>query len=265
MKTTNLRTGLLAYAFFGAVIISCIFPAVSHAYLTAKANHDHITIDFFYHGSTVSVRGVADKGTELVVKIASPDGHAAFKKKGKVGGLMWMNVGNLDLENTPNLYFLRSTRKCEDMLAAEDLKKYTLGYAALKDHIEMASITDSSEKTKWFDEFVKFKENSNLYSSTPGEILTTAAENGMQSYYVLCQWPYQAAPGTYTVTVYAVKDGKVVEQAEDHVLVEQVGVVKRLAGMAKDKAAAYGILSVLAALGAGFGVGIIFRKGGGAH
>ena len=25
--------------------------------LTARANHDHITIDFFYHGSTVSVKG----------------------------------------------------------------------------------------------------------------------------------------------------------------------------------------------------------------
>jgi F0F1-type ATP synthase membrane subunit c/vacuolar-type H+-ATPase subunit K len=49
------------------------------------------------------------------------------------------------------------------------------------------------------------------------------------------------------------------------VLVEQVGMVKSLAGMAKENAALYGGLSILAALGAGFGVGLVFRKGGGAH
>ena len=54
--------------------------------LTAKANHDHITIDFFYHGSTVSVRGESDPGMDLVIKITSPEGHQVLKQKGKVGG-----------------------------------------------------------------------------------------------------------------------------------------------------------------------------------
>jgi len=82
---------------------------------------------------------------------------------------------------------------------------------------------------------------------------------------VLTQWPYQAAPGAYTVTVYAVKNGKVVETAESQVTVQQVGMVKSLATMAKNRAAIYGFLSIGIALGAGFGVGMIFRKGGGAH
>jgi hypothetical protein len=62
-----------------------------------------------------------------------------------------------------------------------------------------------------------------------------------------------------------VKDGKVVEQAEAMVKVEQIGLVRTLASMAKDSAAFYGILSVGIALGAGFGVGVVFRKGGGSH
>jgi hypothetical protein len=65
--------------------------------------------------------------------------------------------------------------------------------------------------------------------------------------------------------VYAVKNGKVVEQAESHVKVEQAGMVKTLATMAKDSAAFYGFLSIGIALSAGFGVGMIFRKGGGSH
>jgi Putative transmembrane protein (Alph_Pro_TM) len=81
----------------------------------------------------------------------------------------------------------------------------------------------------------------------------------------LTAWPYQAAPGDYLVTVYAVKNGKVVEQAESKVNVEQVGTVKTLATMAKNSAAFYGILSIGIALGAGFGVSLVFRKGGGSH
>ena len=40
-----------------------LFASDVFAQLTAKANHDHITVDSFYHGGTVSVSGVSDPGT----------------------------------------------------------------------------------------------------------------------------------------------------------------------------------------------------------
>ena len=86
------------------------------AQLTAKANHDHITIDFMYNGSEVTVRGVSDPDVDLAVKITSPEGKQELKQKGKVGGLLWMNVGSLELDNTPNLYFLQCTRKPEEIV-----------------------------------------------------------------------------------------------------------------------------------------------------
>src|SRR5512135_3361072 len=128
----------------------------------------------------------------------------------------------------------------------------------------MKPVKDDTERAKWFSEFVKFKESSNLYCSNVGGF-TMATENGQHTYFMKFKWPYQATPGNYLVTVYAVKGGKVVEQATSGVLVEQVGGVKALAGMAKKNGALYGLLSILSALGAGFGVGLVFRKGGGAH
>ncbi len=65
--------------FLGAMIVMLVFcliqlvtPGTASAMLTAKANHDHITIDFFYHGSSVSVRGESDPGVDLVIKMTSP-------------------------------------------------------------------------------------------------------------------------------------------------------------------------------------------------
>lgn len=251
------------------IFVICVLQfTVSHdayAMLTAKANHDHITIDFFYHGSTVSIKGESDPGVDLVIKMTSPEGHQVLKQKGKVGGLLWMNVGQLKFERTPDFYSVYSTRTLDDMLSREEQEKYVIGYPALAKHVEVTPVANEQEKARWFDEFIRYKEASRVYAASAGKIATKALDSGKQEYYILTDWPYQAAPGDYLVTVYAVKNGKVVEQAESHVKVEQVGSVKTLANMARDSAALYGILSIGIALTAGFGVGMVFRKGGGSH
>jgi uncharacterized protein (TIGR02186 family) len=258
--------------FLGTLLLMLVFSLFqlagarpASATLTAKANHDHITIDFFYHGSTVSVRGESDPNVDLVIKITSPEGHQVLKQKGKVGGMLWMNVGQLKFENTPNFYEIFSTKKIDDILSREEMEKYTIGYTALQKHVDVTPVANEEEKTKWFSEFVRFKEDSKVYATSFGKIETTMNKDGRQDYYILTDWPYQAQPGDYLVSVYAVKNGRVVEQAETKVNVEQVGMVKTLATMAKNNAAFYGILSIGVALGAGFGVSLVFRKGGGAH
>ncbi|MBI5739565.1 MAG: TIGR02186 family protein [Nitrospirae bacterium] len=263
-KIQNSKFKIEVFLFLAFCILYFAASATAFADLTIKANHDHIKIDFFYHGSSVSVKGEADPGTDLIVKITSPEGTQELRKKGKAAGFLWMNVGNLDFENTPYLYSVHSTKKLEDMLSREEMDKYVIGYPALSRHIEITPVSGEDEKLKWFDEFLKYKESSNLYRSSSGKIMTSS-EGGRQAYYILTDWPYQAPPGDYIVTVYAVKDRQVIEKAEANVSVEQVGIVKALAEMARSKAAMYGIISILAALAAGFGVGLIFRKGGGAH
>jgi uncharacterized protein (TIGR02186 family) len=257
--------GVIAILAFAFCILQFAVAGMAQAMLTAKANHDHITIDFFYHGSTVSIRGISEPGVDLVIKITSPEGHQVLKQKGKVAGVLWMNVGQLKFEQTPNFYEVFSTKKVEDILSREEMEKYVIGYPALAKHVEITPVANEEEKARWFDEFVKFKEESKVYTTSAGKIETTMTADGKQEYYILTGWPYQAQPGDYLVSVYAVKDNKVVEQAESKVNVEQIGMVKTLATMAKNSPAIYGFLSIGVALGAGFGVSLVFRKGGGSH
>ncbi len=253
------------FLFLEFLILNFQFAGTASAMLTAKANHDHITIDFFYHGSSVSIKGESDANVDLVIKITSPEGHQVLKQKGKVAGALWMNVGQLKFENTPNFYGLYSTKKIEDILTPEEMTRFVIGYPALEKHVEISPVANEQERAKWFEEFVKFKEAQKVYAYSPGTISTTTKADGGQEYYIMTAWPYQAAPGDYLVSVYAVKDGKVVEQAEAKVNVEQVGLVKTLSTLARNNAAFYGILSIGIALFAGFGVGLVFGKGGGSH
>lgn len=265
-KMSRLGARALRSPFIFSLVLSLalFYPMYSHAVLTAKANHDHIKIDFLYHGSTVSVSGISDPGVDLVIKITSPEGHEALKEKGKVAGTVWMNVASLKIDKIPGLYFLSSTKKLEDMLAPEEISRNVLGYSALKEKSVTEPPLVEGEKGKWFGEFIKYKENGKLYSVWDGKIKISPQGNH-QSYYTLMEWPYQAAPGKYTVTVYAIKDKKITETAQAEVLVEQVGIVKKFSGMAKENPALYGMISILSALAAGFAVGMVFRKGGGSH
>lgn len=234
------------------------------AELNIRTNTGEINIGSFYHGSKLVVEGLSDMGTELIVKITSPDRQALFHKKGRVGGLLWMNTGVLRVEHAPSLYFLYGTKKPEDILSPGEMKRYNIGYQSLKEHVDLSQTGNEEEKNSWFTELVKFKEDSGLYSISVEKITATAAD-GKQDYNIAIDWPYQAMPDNYTITVYAVRDKKILEMAETALLVQQTSIVKKLAGMADTNSAVYGIISILLALAVGFGVGIIFRKSAASH
>jgi uncharacterized protein (TIGR02186 family) len=246
-------------------MIRCLNASSAHAMLSIKASQEDVNIDFFYHGDRVSFSGEADEGTDLVIKIASPASHQVMKKKGKVGGFLWMTVGTVKFEQTPSLYHIHSTRALDEILSDEEQKKYMIGYPALRKQAEIVPLIDEADKDHWLNEFVMFQEQQRLYAISIGNITSTQLGNGRQKYSVMTDWPYQAAPGKYTATIYEVKDKKVLDHAATIISVEQIGIVKTLSSMAKDRAALYGLLSVGIALAAGFGVGILFRKGGGSH
>ncbi|MBI5748254.1 MAG: TIGR02186 family protein [Nitrospinae bacterium] len=57
----------------------------------------------------------------------------------------------------------------------------------------------------------------------------------------------------------------VIEKSETKLLMEHTGIMRIIADMAKNNGALYGTISIIIAIVAGFGVGIIFRRGIGGH
>lgn len=247
-----------------ALFMLALFCGVSAAELTAIANHSLVEMNFDYHGSAVSLSGIADPDVELVATISSQEAHQELKRKGRVGGVIWMNVADVSFEHLPNVYFLRSTKAPQDILLPEETAKYSIGYGTLKEKAGIEPFSNEAERDRLFGEFVKYKEASHLYSTNVGAFSYTKGD-GSGKYFTKIEWPYQVPPGHYQVNVYAVREGRVVETAKTGVIVKRVGIIERLADMAQNNGAAYGVVAVVVAIGAGFGAGLIFRKSGGAH
>jgi uncharacterized protein (TIGR02186 family) len=248
-----------------AVMMLAVTAPSAFAQLTTKANHDHISIDLNYHGSTVSVSGMSDPDVDLIVKIYADDSDEKLKQIGKVAGVVWMNTDELTFENTPDLYYLRSTKNLDEILSRQQLVDNGIGYDALAETVQIKPAPAPDEKSVLFGDFIKYKEAGNLYSRSVGSFDINPADEGGMSYYTVMAWPYEAPPGKYQVVVYAARDGQVVDTATSEVTVDETGTVKILADMAGENGALYGTAAIAVALVAGMGVGIVFGKGGGAH
>lgn len=234
--------------------------------LTVQVSPDNVAINLGYHGAKLQITGQSRAGDDLIIRITNANGDAHYKYIGKAGGLVWMKKGDISFQNVPGVYLLYSSRDLELLLDPAEQKANVIGFDALKETLEIETANEEfqQDKARWQDEFIRFKEKENLYITQTG---TVTRKHGQKSddYQVEVSWPYQAATGDYTVESIAVRNGKIVERATTNFTVERAGIVKKLTDLAFNRAALYGIMAVLIAMVAGFAVGLVFKKGGGAH
>ena len=253
----------------------CLFNLVAACFLiilfsssafsiTSKVTPAQIPVDSFYHGVGVVVTGEVETGEDIIVKFSSPAKKSYLHKKGKKGGFLWMNVGELEFSPVSDVYLVYSTGDINSILSVEQQDKYALGYDAFRRLVEVSPVSDESEKEKWVKEFISFKEKNRIYGIVTGEI-ETGTTGGKKTFKLSVDWPYQAQPRNYTVSVYAVKDQSVQDHNQTSLKVEKIGALSFISGMAFNNAAVYGVVSILIAIVAGFIVSVIFKGGKGSH
>lgn len=239
-------------------------PAAAQAALTCQVSPTKVPITVSYHGAKLTISGQSALNDELVLKVSTPPMDAAMKYKGKAAGLFWMKKGTMEFKGVPQVYLVNSTAKLNLILSDAERQRYQLGYDAMGNAVKVEDSKGQPVERKWFDEFIRFKEKEMVYNIQEGTITRKHGENG-NTFEVVVDWPYQAAPGVYNVEVLAVNGGKVVDKAATTFEVERTGLTAALSKMAVDQAALYGIMAVVIAMMAGFAVGVIFKKGGGSH
>ncbi|HDH53797.1 MAG TPA: hypothetical protein ENH24_04865 [Nitrospirae bacterium] len=241
-----------------------MFFATNALSLTSEISPARISVTSLYHGSKLVVTGETGPDEEIIIKFSSPESKFDLRKKGKAGGVFWMNIGELEFNRVSDVYLVYATKEIDSILNDKQQEKYALGYDAFRRLVEVTPVSSESEKVKWVKEFIKFKEKNGIYGIFTDGIETEIKDN-KKIYKLNIDWPYQAPPREYTVSVYSVKDSTVQDHNETSLLVEKVGALKFISNMAFNNAPVYGIVSILIAIAAGFIVSVIFKGGGGSH
>lgn len=241
-------------------MIVCFFGSTgAQASLTMSVEHKSIPINAFYNGNTVLLKGMVDKGEDVVVKLSSDEGKETFMTKGKSAHLFWMNKNKITISGISSVYMLFSSRDIESSVSETDRDRYVLGYGAIEKRAVIAPATD---KTRLLGEFIKLKEKNRLYGTGKEKISLIPAADGKYEYTLQVKLPYQVQPGQYKVEAYGVKNGSISDTASDAILVEPVGIVKAMTQLASRHGALYGLMSIVIALIAGLMVtpSITFAK-----
>jgi len=246
-------------------LISCFLFSGGTAWaLSTEVTPRNIPINLMYHGAQVSIKGENGANDDLIIKISSEPADAHMKYKGKAAGLFWMKMGDISFEHVPTVYLLYSSRNLDSLLQENERITEGIGFESIRAGAKMETSAADMDPDRWIAEFIKFKKAEKLYGIEEGTI-TKINETHDGKYQLDIKWPYQAAPGTYTIEVLAVRDGNVVDRAETSLTVARTGIVEKLSNLAFNHAAVYGIISIVVAMAAGFAVGALFKKGGGAH
>lgn len=219
-----------------------------------------VHINAFYNGSTVEVKGRVPAGDDVLLRVSGEGEDLHLKKKGKVGGLLWMNTGDVSFENVPRVYMLYTGKDLADRIENPAIG---LGFNALENRVQIKPA--GGDNAFLFQEFIKLKKKEALYTISTDAIQYGAVENGVKSFSATLPVPPRMKQGKYTVEAFAVANNGVAGSSTAALNIKQVGFPAQLSNLAFNHALMHGVMAVVIALLAGLITGTLFKSKGGAH
>jgi hypothetical protein len=220
-----------------------------------------LQIDSFFHGKDIAVRAVFPGDCDLVLKLAGPREDLRLMKKGRVGGL-WMNVEPVVFKNIPKVYLLWTPGNLPAAGGSQNLKELELDFASVLSG-SLPGKTGVQEESL-IQELIKLKERDQLYNIYQGAIQAKRlGKSSMSQAEVTLHLPVKIQPGTYSLELIAVKEGKKSLLLSQPLRVQLSGLPAILWSLAVHRGLLYGIVAVLIATLSGLGTGVLFSSKGG--
>ena len=215
----------------------------------------------FFDGATVRVSALVPEGLGVTISCLGPEGSVVLNRKGKALGLIWMNVGEVEIEGAPALYLLHSSGELGEIATTAALASQGVGYVTLEDRVTIGGVPGDGEEGRLFGEFVSLKESDGLYSTSEGSVESESGPEGLVRVWTELRLPAKTPPGEYQILVhgFAGEDGTLLGTAPLRVV--QVGMAASIQNLATQHGLRYGILAVVVAIVVGLLTGVLFGLG----
>jgi hypothetical protein len=224
-----------------------------------------INIDAFYDGTTITATGEAPADCEAVLRFLGASCDLHMKKRGKVFGMLWMNLDSLIFRGIPSVCIVNtppglegSADKANPESGVDSLRLSAIGKST---RIE----SNGSDPDGAFAELLKLKQAEGLYRELARNVTYGPASNGVKSFRAEIPVPARLSPGDYLVELTLFKEGRIAGRSVQPVEVNLVGFPGLISNLAFGHSALYGILSAIIAILAGLAIGFAFQGKGGAH
>jgi uncharacterized protein (TIGR02186 family) len=240
------------------------FAPEAHEKIVTAASKNLVEIGLTYHGDQIHFFGVNPvPGADLIIRLtAEIEDEIKLSVKGKVGPF-WMTVKQYEVTGAPFMYKIHANKPIADIISPETARLLELGYPAIRHRMKLHLIRGEAapdDEETVFQGLVNIKEADNLYNIVEDPERLEIEEERLFKHYF--RFPPKATEGVYQVETFAFQGGELVGYGKDLIQMRKVGLESWLTRTSQESPVFYGILAVLIAVGAGLGVGLIFRKGG---
>jgi len=242
-------------------------PPLAGAAVTFKVKLDPsvIHIGAFYNGERVSVTGEVPGKSEVVIRVKGKRQDLEFQKKGRVLGVLWMNLETVTFHQLPNVYLLYTAKSFEDM-ARLNRGEPGVQEVSLNSLDSQVDITPTpADKHALLEELLKLKRSEGLYGVRNDAIHYGESQGSTKPFSATLSMPPRLPPGEYTVEIFALNQGDIVASTTDHLKVDEVGLPAALSALAFEHGGLYGVMASLIAIAAGLLMGLLFKGSKGAH
>ncbi len=228
-------------------------PGIAAELVSSLSNH-LVAITTGFTGSSVLLFGATDGEGDVVVVVRGPEGTEVVRRKARRLGI-WINDRQAVFDNVPGFYAVASSRPLPLVFPAGTEAFYQIGVSNLR-LLPRAGVAPE-QAASMREALIRSKQRERLYGITAGDIRFLGNRLFRTDMWI----PANAPVGTYTVSVYLVREGDVVSAEITPLIVSRVGFEARVFDFAHRYSAAYGIVAILIAAAAGWLANIIFRKG----
>lgn len=245
----------------------CLVPAsYVHAQdgVQASVEPREIQVGALYNGTSLHVTGRIPADSDVVLRFLGAACNLHLKEKGKVCGIMWMNLDSLVFNGVPSVCIVNAAGipHSPDMKTADDKDGIAdpLSLEALKKGVTIEN--EGAEDENAFEELIKLKKQEGLYREVTGNVFYGETSGGLKQFRADIPVPSRLSPGDYVVEASAIRNGAVIARSEQPVTVKLVGVPAFLAGLAFGHSVLYGVLATVIALLSGLVIGVVFQSKG---
>lgn len=228
-------------------------PASRAQSLVADLSSHLIAISTGFTGTEVVLFGAVEGPGDVAVVVTGPRNVVTVRRKQRTAGL-WINRDRLRLDQVPGFYVVAVSRPLDELVETPVLERHEIGLAHL--HLTPTDPVSPRELSRYRAALIRNKQKDGLYGVGFGQV----AFLGERLFRTNVYFPANVPTGVYSVSVFLIRDGEVVNAQTTPLIVSKVGFSAEIYEFAQQQSVLYGITAVIAAVIAGWLAGAIFRK-----
>lgn len=228
--------------------------------IVAGLSHSRVSITADFTGEEILVYGAvrrdapAPEGAPLhvVITVEGPPTPVTVRKKDRRLGI-WVNTEAVEVDRAPSFYAIATTARLEDILSETENLRHQVTIPRAIRAVGIAAQAEQSER--FVDALIRIRQAETRYRRSEGAVSLTD-ETLFRTDVAL---PANLTEGDYRVRMFLTRNGAVVDFQEQVIFVRKEGLERFIHALAHEAPLAYGLLSLVIAVIAGWGASAAFR------